>query len=497
MISAELFSGEDLGPLDQFTNGKIVKKEEEVKKIDDKTRIIVTNEDGQKRKTIYRNPPSRPVPPQPNQNGRYPQDGQIISWDGLIKEAQDVNSTLKKTGNAGGVPGFPEMPRKYDAGEGKLISWNGEGQQAQYVDPNSSALHKGKAKTKSKGLLGSWNPLMAVRGLFGSSKKKKPRIKYIAPTFPPMPAGDMAMRGMKSKKEKAGSVENPLRKFPTELRKDECNQCFLYQYQDKISPVNVCAQSQDGGDKRPEVIIAIFTQPQNSHARQAIRATWLQHSKGNQASVRYFFVLGDSDDANDQDLVNKESMIYKDILQGGFPESQFSNTYKALCAFNWIQKFCKLALYVVRTDDHTFVNIPSLALFLKQKGGILDYSISGSCSLITKVIRNPTHKWYISYEEFPDGNYPPYCSGPTYIMSSQVANAIVSKSPDIPYFVFDDVYFGLVAKKLKLNLYNQASYFAPGLTMRGCPNGYPWYSIADVQPHDMRKISDSCQLVLQ
>ena len=62
--------------------------------------------------------------------------------------------------------------------------------------------------------------------------------------------------------------------------------------------------------------------------------------------------------------------------------------------------------------------------------------------------RHKSSKWYVSFQEYPYTRYPPYVAAGAYILS----NAALKKFHFATYFVkkfrFDDVYLGIVAKKL-------------------------------------------------
>ena len=65
--------------------------------------------------------------------------------------------------------------------------------------------------------------------------------------------------------------------------------------------------------------------------------------------------------------------------------------------------------------------------------------------------RRMDSKFYVSYNELSTNSYPKYCDGPAYMFQGNLTEQLYEASLKTKFFKFEDVYFGLLAAKLKLN----------------------------------------------
>ena len=69
---------------------------------------------------------------------------------------------------------------------------------------------------------------------------------------------------------------------------------------------------------------------------------------------------------------------------------------------------------------------------------------------LTSPGRSKDDKWYISKTDYPHDIYPPFVRAGAMIMSVNVLRDFYAASNYVKHFVFDDVYFGLIAYKLNI-----------------------------------------------
>uniref|UniRef100_A0A0E0IQ29 Hexosyltransferase n=1 Tax=Oryza nivara TaxID=4536 RepID=A0A0E0IQ29_ORYNI len=85
------------------------------------------------------------------------------------------------------------------------------------------------------------------------------------------------------------------------------------------------------------------------------------------------------------------------------------------------------ARYVMKCDDDTFVRLDSIITEVnKVQSGRSLYI--GNINFHHRSLRHG--KWAVTYEEWPEEVYPPYANGPGYVISSDIAGAIVSEFRD-------------------------------------------------------------------
>ncbi|KAL3864723.1 hypothetical protein ACJMK2_006380 [Sinanodonta woodiana] len=176
-----------------------------------------------------------------------------------------------------------------------------------------------------------------------------------------------------------------------------------------------------------DLIIFIFTTHQRQKERNTIRKTWLNYSNRNTANIRYSFLLGEVPDRNLRNLVAIELTIHSDIFKGDFVDTYHNLTYKTMMAFQLGITKCSHAQFVLKTDDDMWVNIPLLLQVLKRVNTTLQTAVDGACHQVAYPIRNPTSKWYASFQSYPNEAYPGYYSGTGYVTKDVFVAICISK----------------------------------------------------------------------
>ncbi|XP_045210112.2 beta-1,3-galactosyltransferase 1-like [Mercenaria mercenaria] len=233
-------------------------------------------------------------------------------------------------------------------------------------------------------------------------------------------------------------------------RKLNCDECFQHNFNYLIE--NDICKLYDSV-QIIDLVILITTSAKNTKARAALRATWLSFTRRNTANIRYAFLLGEEKESRYSENVIRENDAFHDIIKEDFIDSYMNLTYKTIMGFKWAATKCAHALFVMKTDDDMFVNIPNVLKITKGPlSGILQSAIAGSCNQKAKPIRNRKSKWYASVDSYPQQFYPGFCSGTGYVTSMNVAAKIYRISPSVPFFHLEDVYVSLCLRKLGFKL---------------------------------------------
>lgn len=213
------------------------------------------------------------------------------------------------------------------------------------------------------------------------------------------------------------------------------------------------------------LFIAIMSAVEHQPERQAIRQTWLRDVGGvslrresNVSSVAiFFFGLPESKEAND--ILRQEASVYGDIVQYNFKDTYRNLTIKTMLIFDHIIKTCPQAGVIVKTDDDTWLNIPRL---VSRFDSIRKNStaIFGCIIAHSKPIRDPEHRWYISYEEYPQDTFLDYVNGPGYVLSMSAAKKAFDVCTDTALMPFEDLYFtGMCASKAGVRVYRDVDFY--------------------------------------
>ena len=234
-------------------------------------------------------------------------------------------------------------------------------------------------------------------------------------------------------------------------RQGQCDNCFQHSFTYIIENHVACESATDEG--QVDLLILVTTSPAKFDQRQALRDTWLTHTKNNTGNVRHVFLLGQVKDRETQEKILTESKRYNDVLQESFIDSYENLTYKTIMGFKWASLQCRTAKFVLKTDDDMFVNVPAILKVAKANANLLKTHVVGNCLQRPHPIRNKNSKWYTSVESFPGKLFNAgYCAGTGYLTSLNVVKRVFEVSPNVPFFHLEDVYVGFCIRKLGLNL---------------------------------------------
>lgn len=109
------------------------------------------------------------------------------------------------------------------------------------------------------------------------------------------------------------------------------------------------------------IINVVGTAPWEVMARSRIRRLWGNKMWLNMTGFRTVFLLGEVSDLQLMDDVRKESNRYQDIIQFSFLDTYENLTLKTLCGLHWINTFCPMPAWVLKSDSDVLVNIFELS----------------------------------------------------------------------------------------------------------------------------------------
>ncbi|KAF1493730.1 Beta-1,3-galactosyltransferase 1, partial [Pygoscelis antarcticus] len=58
-------------------------------------------------------------------------------------------------------------------------------------------------------------------------------------------------------------------------------------------------------------------------------------------------------------------------------------------------------------------------------------------------LRSKAYKWYVPREVYPNATYPPYCGGPGYVLSGDLAGKIYGIAQTLPVINMEDSFVGI------------------------------------------------------
>ncbi|XP_071500589.1 beta-1,3-galactosyltransferase 5-like [Diadema antillarum] len=204
---------------------------------------------------------------------------------------------------------------------------------------------------------------------------------------------------------------------------------------------------------QPYLLILVTSAPENKKRRQAIRNTWARYRDRNILNETHFktvFLIGRTFPAL-RTLLESESEKHKDILFGDYVDSYRNLTLKVQHGMMWAAESCQ-SRYLLKTDDDCFVNTRVMVEFLEKYNHQTTNLYAGHKLKSRDVLRDPHSKWYVSPSDYQKDLYPPYASGTGYLLSYDVVQRVVSRSPFHHPFPVEDAYMGVLAEDLGVPL---------------------------------------------
>ncbi|KAL0847407.1 hypothetical protein Bca101_020653 [Brassica carinata] len=194
-------------------------------------------------------------------------------------------------------------------------------------------------------------------------------------------------------------------------------------------------------DEEVELFIGILSAGNHFGERMAVRKSWMQHKliRSSKVVARFFVALHSRKSINVE--LKKEAEFFGDIIVVPYLDSYDLVVLKtvAICEYGARQLSAK---YIMKCDDDTFVRVD--AVLREAKKTSTDRSLYiGNINYYHKPLRQG--KWAVTYEEWPEEDYPPYANGPGYILSADIARFIVKnfEQHKLRLFKMEDVSVGM------------------------------------------------------
>ncbi|KAI5058523.1 hypothetical protein GOP47_0026693 [Adiantum capillus-veneris] len=187
--------------------------------------------------------------------------------------------------------------------------------------------------------------------------------------------------------------------------------------------------------------IGILSSSNHFAERMAIRKTWMQSKliQTSKVMARFFVALHASLDVDLQ--LKKESDFFGDIILVPFVDRYELLVLKTVAICEYAIRNTT-ANYIMKCDDDNFVRVETVVEEVlasdHQKGLYM-----GNINLDHRPLR--AGKWAVTFEEWPEEDYPPYANGPGYIITRDIASFIVSehKNNSLRLFKMEDVSMGM------------------------------------------------------
>ncbi|KAH7723856.1 beta-1,3-galactosyltransferase [Aphelenchoides avenae] len=211
------------------------------------------------------------------------------------------------------------------------------------------------------------------------------------------------------------------------------------------------------------LFIGVGTGPKSFDRRSSIRR--LRAAELPDTAIMRFFV-GLTERATYAKLKEEErrfgDIVFCD-LPDGYDNLYLKASHDVHAMMQWQQRFCPQAAFLLKTDDDTTVHIARLKHHIASRfkpaiNGTK--AIFGSVKSFRWVFRERNSKRYVPGELFPDDVYPPFCTGFSYLVSSDAVSAILFGNRLVNAFTNEDaLYTGVIAGKMGILRSSHADVF--------------------------------------
>ncbi|CAN4086102.1 unnamed protein product [Withania somnifera] len=194
-------------------------------------------------------------------------------------------------------------------------------------------------------------------------------------------------------------------------------------------------------DQPVDMFIGILSAGNHFAERMAIRRSWMQNKliRSSNVVARFFVALHARKEVNVE--LKKEADFFVDIVIVPYMDHYDLVVLKTVAICEYGVRVAS-ARNIMKCDDDTFVRVDAVIREVSKVPEDRSLYI-GNMNYHHKPLR--TGKWAVTYEEWPEEDYPAYANGPGYIVSSDIANFIVSEfdSLKLKLFKMEDVSMGM------------------------------------------------------
>ncbi|XP_038047183.1 beta-1,3-galactosyltransferase 1-like [Patiria miniata] len=198
------------------------------------------------------------------------------------------------------------------------------------------------------------------------------------------------------------------------------------------------------------LVMLVKSSVEDVYDREQIRRTWGGDTVVKDKRTLTMFLLGTITGNQTTTLsVKEENDRYNDIIQEDFVDSYQNLTIKNMMGLKWISMYCPNVTYVASVDADVMINVNNLVTRLsdKPRRQFAEGSLRAKAAPVRDSKGN-AKKWYTPKEVYPEATYAPFFPGSCYVMSGDVAISIYAESSHVRYLPWDDVFVGLVMKRI-------------------------------------------------
>ena len=204
------------------------------------------------------------------------------------------------------------------------------------------------------------------------------------------------------------------------------------------------------------LLILVSSAPANFERRKLVRQTWGTANNLTAPQWKTYFLLGQTGNQTESDLLKKENSVYGDMIRADYPEHYWNQSLKIQMAIEWAARYCNFS-YLLKADDDVLVKTKDLIKLLQRNSTPKRGLYMGKLHPTDKVPR--TGKWSVPYEEYSGTHYPDFCTGAGFVMSYDVVECLVPLFDVIKPYRMDDVYVGMLGNRTGVKAVDHTGFY--------------------------------------
>lgn len=231
------------------------------------------------------------------------------------------------------------------------------------------------------------------------------------------------------------------------------------------------------------VLVIVSTSPDDKMKRRdTIRRTWGKCDKtNNDYKWKVVFMMGKSLNSDMNEKLMAEHKQHGDLLIADYIDKYRNITTKLLMSFKWATQIrCN---YILKTDSDVYVDIPELIKWMLNRGD--PNSLYGGVLYRGIVVRDTSHRHYVTKDDLSLNYYPQFCKGSMYVLSASLLPKMLDLSRQVTRIGPDDAYVGLLADQLGISPVGIDRFFQKSLLP------YIFWFMSKCELRDLLGIGDS------
>lgn len=200
----------------------------------------------------------------------------------------------------------------------------------------------------------------------------------------------------------------------------------------------------------PKIIIATLSSPYHFKKRISFRYNSKRFCNTN-SNCKIIFFMGSSR-FDSESLIQRESIIYNDIVQFSFKNSYFNLTLLSVMALKYCYRYFNTIKFYIKTDDDMLLNY-KLLFAITEAINPNKNIVYGHLGKSMKVNRNSRNKNYIPYFEYQYDVLPNYVYGALIIITKSALKLIYNQTLYNQHYVWrEDINLGILCKLCDINI---------------------------------------------